>query len=260
MNFSRYGNHVPRCQHIKTNGTQCGCPALRRKRFCYFHSRWRTTRLDLNQALPAPAAIELPVLEDANSIQVALMQVMRLILCRQLDHKTGGLLLYGLQTASSNLRHVDFEPHRKTNIVIDPRSVSENSLDDEAWSPEDFEEEEEEDSVEQELLVEEEKSVEGAASYQGTASAVPPASNNDLGFSPCGEIAPETAAQRRKNAAHGATHGSPATNDQAPEGRQKDLWTEFQSALAGAEQGNWRDLKTVFELAGIYPAKQEARE
>jgi len=268
MNFSEYGIHVPRCQHIKTNGTQCGCPALRRKHFCYFHSRWRTTRLDLNQsgAQPAPAAIELPVLEDANSIQVTLMQVMRLILSRQLDHKTGGLLLYGLQTASSNLRHTDFNHYRKTNIVIDPQSVSENSLDDEAWSPEDFEEEEDEELAEQELLVEEEPAEEqhsevasaavgrdGPSSYQDTAPAAPSASNNDLGFSPSGESNAE-AAQQRKNAAHGASHGSPATNDQA----QKDLWTEFQSALAGAEQRNWRDLKTVFELAGIYPAKAEA--
>jgi hypothetical protein len=290
MNFSEYGTHVPRCQHIKTNVTQCGCPALRRRRFCYFHSRWRTTRLDLNQVQSAPAAIELPVLEDANSIQVALMQVMRLILSRQLDHKTGGLLLYGLQTASSNLRHTDFDHYRKTNIVIDPQSVSENSLDDEAWSPEDFEEEEGEELAEQELLVEEEQPAEeqhsevasaaaiggrdakrdatggaardadgdagrhGSASYQGTASAVPSATNNDLGLSPSGEINPEAVAQRRKNAVHAASHESPATNDQA----QKDLWTQFQSALAGAEQGNWRDLKTVFELAGIYPPKEKA--
>jgi hypothetical protein len=100
----------------------------------------------------------------------------------------------------------------------------------------------------------------GPASYQGTASAVPSATNNDLGFSPRGEIDPEAAAKRRKNAAHGASHGSRANNDQAPQGRQKDLWNEFQSALAGAQQGNWRDLKTVFELAGIYPAKAEAHQ
>jgi hypothetical protein len=28
---------VPRCQHVKVNGTQCGSPALRRRRHCYFH-------------------------------------------------------------------------------------------------------------------------------------------------------------------------------------------------------------------------------
>ncbi len=139
MSFSRYGN-VPRCQHIKTNGTQCGSPALRRRRFCYFHNRWRATHLDLNNAgaLRVTTAVELPVLEDANSIQVALMQVMRLILCRQLDSKTGGLMLYGLQTASSNLSRIDFEHRRKTNIVIDPRNVSANLLGEEAWYAEDF--------------------------------------------------------------------------------------------------------------------------
>jgi hypothetical protein len=67
-----------RCQHIKVNGTQCGSPALRRHQFCYFHHAWRQTR----QAPQASAASQhqaltaaLPLLEDANSIQGALMQV-----------------------------------------------------------------------------------------------------------------------------------------------------------------------------------------
>ena len=155
MSFSQFGNHIPRCQHIKTNGTQCGSPALRRRRFCYFHNRWRATHLDLNRvgALRLTTQVELPVLEDADSIQVALMQVMRLILCRQLDHKTGGLLLYGLQTASLNLRHADFEHRRKTSVVIEPRRVRENGLGDDAWSPKDFAEE----SVEEDIGEEEEQ-------------------------------------------------------------------------------------------------------
>ena len=56
------------------------------------------------RARKARAALDLPVLEDANSIQVALMQVMRLLVSAQIDHKTASLLLYALQTASSNLR------------------------------------------------------------------------------------------------------------------------------------------------------------
>ena len=71
------------------------------------------------------------------------MQVMRLILTRQLDHKTAGLILYALQTASTNLRQVDFDPRHKTDVVIDPRSVAETSVGDGAWAVEDFEEEEE---------------------------------------------------------------------------------------------------------------------
>jgi len=35
-------SNIARCEHIKTNGTQCGSPALRGKHFCYFHKRWAT--------------------------------------------------------------------------------------------------------------------------------------------------------------------------------------------------------------------------
>jgi len=33
---------------------------------------------------------------------------------------------------------------------------------------------------------------------------------------------------------------------------------KLQSALNGAQAGNWRDLKTVFELTGIFPPKDNA--
>jgi len=33
---------------------------------------------------------------------------------------------------------------------------------------------------------------------------------------------------------------------------------ESQSALTGAQAGDWRDLKTVFELTGIFPPKDNA--
>jgi hypothetical protein len=49
--------------------------------------------------------LQLPTLEDANSIQMALMQVMEALLRDQIDNKLAGLLLYGLQIASSNLQH-----------------------------------------------------------------------------------------------------------------------------------------------------------
>ena len=103
--FSLYPHSIPRCQHIKINGTQCGSPALRRNRLCYFHKSWQNSRIVLNadRARRTRAVFDLPLLEDANSIQIALMQVIRLILGGQIDQKTAGLLLYALQTASSNL-------------------------------------------------------------------------------------------------------------------------------------------------------------
>ena len=102
-------NYPNRCQHLKVNGTQCGSPALRRNRFCYFHKLHHEERVELNldrlktARRSRPATIDLPVLEDANSIQVSLMQIMRLIVAGQIDHKTAGLLLYALQTASAVL-------------------------------------------------------------------------------------------------------------------------------------------------------------
>ena len=70
--------------------------------------------LTADRARRGVATFILPVLEDANSIQIALMQVMRLILSGQLDPKTASLLLYALQTASSNLGRTNFEPVIKT--------------------------------------------------------------------------------------------------------------------------------------------------
>src|SRR5580698_2460780 len=149
--MSLYPNSIPRCEHIKVNGTQCGSPALKRNHFCYFHKRWQETRivLNANRARRGRAALDLPVLEDANSIQVSLMQIMRLILSGQMDTKTAGLLLYALQTASSNLSRINFEPAVKTRVVIDPRTVDQTPLGEDPWRREDFEEEEvEEDDCE----------------------------------------------------------------------------------------------------------------
>jgi hypothetical protein len=150
-----YDVHIPRCTHIKTNGTQCGSPALRGRRFCFFHKNWQGQRIALNVQPATPLSFTMPVLEDADSVQVALMQVMRLILAGQLDPKIAGLLLYALQTASLNLRQMKLEPYHRESIVIDPSA--DNGVGDDAWSEEEFEEEEE---AEEEEAEEEEEEAE----------------------------------------------------------------------------------------------------
>ena len=141
---SCYPRSILRCQHIKINGTQCGSPALRGRRLCYFHNRWRQTRIDFNKAgsLHFDDSFELPTLEDADSIQVAIMQVLRLIIARHIDAKTAGLLLYGLQTASINLKQTRLEPDDKRAIVIAPRTIAQNALGDCAWYADEFPEKE----------------------------------------------------------------------------------------------------------------------
>jgi len=137
--MSFYPSNIARCEHIKTNGTQCGSPALRGKHFCYFHKRWRDTRvvLNANRARRSRAVIDMPVLEDANSVQVSLMQIMRLILSGRVEPRTAGLLLYALQTASSNLKRTNFEPHQ-TRVIIDPSTVDQTVLGEDPWRREDF--------------------------------------------------------------------------------------------------------------------------
>jgi hypothetical protein len=131
---------VPRCQHLKVNGTQCGSPALKRNRFCFFHKRFQEEQIKLNcdRVRRTGASFYIPVLEDANSIQVSLMQVMRLLASGQIDAKIAGLLLYSLQTASFNLRHVNFEPFYRQHVVIDRSTIDRTCIDGDQWSASDF--------------------------------------------------------------------------------------------------------------------------
>ena len=68
------------------------------------------------------------------------MQIMQLLLEGQIDQKTAGLLFYGLQIASSNLKHTNFEPETKNEIVIDPKKTAETRLGQPLWKNGDFEE------------------------------------------------------------------------------------------------------------------------
>jgi hypothetical protein len=135
---------VPRCQHIKTNGTQCGSPALRRRRLCYFHRRVveQRARITTDPFLNRP--LDFPVLEDANSVQMALMQVMQGLVAHTIDHKTAGLLLYGLQSAAVNVRNTKFEAYKATDVVIDRDTVHLTAMNGPQWFEEDFDEEESE--------------------------------------------------------------------------------------------------------------------
>lgn len=125
--------HVPRCQHIKVNGVQCGSPALRRRARCFFHERAHFDRelaaSQLTRNGNSQGSFDFPLLEDANSIQIAIMKTIQMLGSGQLDHKTAGLMLYGLQIASSNLRYAKFEPEKPTDVVVDEDTVDLTRLD-----------------------------------------------------------------------------------------------------------------------------------
>ena len=157
-------NYPDRCEHIKVNGVQCGSPALRRNRFCFFHKRFQTERIRLaaDRRRRGVATFTLPVLEDANSIQMAIMQIMRLILTGQIEHKNASLLLYALQTASSNLRNTQFDPLMHS-VILDPRDAAITPLNESAWNDEEFDDEDEEEEEPDEVELAAQKAAEQAA-------------------------------------------------------------------------------------------------
>ena len=130
--------NVPRCQHIKVNGVQCGSPALRRRAHCFFHTRAEHERALAAQDRSGKRTFGFPLLEDANSIQVALMKVIQMLGSGILDHKTAALMLYALQTASANLRHAKFEPEKPTDVVIDEDTVDLTRVEGPQWCVHDF--------------------------------------------------------------------------------------------------------------------------
>lgn len=106
------------CEHIMVNGEFCRALALRGRKYCYFHlvhigRRLRAERVhEIAMAIGGDSSFlptELPLLEDANSIQMALSHVIDDVLHNRLDNRRAGLVLYALQTARSNLANgVDF--------------------------------------------------------------------------------------------------------------------------------------------------------
>jgi hypothetical protein len=101
-----------RCAYIRPNGIPCGSPALRGDQFCYFH--YRISRRHVFTGIPP--------LEDANSVQVAVMEVFRGIFENTIDHKKASLLLYALQTASANLKNVNFWAHQSEMVTELPEA------------------------------------------------------------------------------------------------------------------------------------------
>lgn len=104
----REAHQALRCQHIKLNGKRCAAPALRGRRLCHFHSRaLRPKKLDYS----------LPLIEDATSLQFALMQVIRALQDKAMDPRCCGLMLYSLQIACSNLKRFAEEQPEPRRVV-----------------------------------------------------------------------------------------------------------------------------------------------
>lgn len=97
-------NRAPRCEYEKSNGQLCRAPKVRGQKYCCMHLAMEAAR---------PTKFNLPALEDANSIQVALTKTAQGLVDGTLEEKVATKLAYVLQVAMSNVDKVDFEPEEE---------------------------------------------------------------------------------------------------------------------------------------------------
>jgi hypothetical protein len=107
--------YVPRCRHIKTNGTVCGSPSLRGQEFCYHHHLHQTHHARCHSV--SDACLPLLTVEDTRSVQVALSLVFNSLTSGMIDQALARTLIYGLQVASSNARRLADEEEQPESLV-----------------------------------------------------------------------------------------------------------------------------------------------
>jgi len=251
--------NVRNCTHIKVTGQQCGSPALRGEFFCYFHTRViKGVQQRVDMRLDSMA-----LLEDCEAIQFSIMHVVDGLVKGTLDPTRARLIIQALRIAARNAKNVRFDncyyeedeqkmvrqvpnyarqyliEHPEIGPPIDSKNKNTCSADTPVREPE-------------------------PTAAQREAQAPPAASQQDVSEA---SATAEPAAQRRKNAAHCANREVTIEDDPAPTERKKperetqeeeNELKRVQAAIAGAERGNWRDLRTVFEFAGITEQSKEA--
>src|SRR5206468_1597615 len=106
--------NIPQCNHIKIDGNRCGSPAITGNPGCHFH----------NHIFRERKQFALPPLEDANSVQVAIMEIMLALVEERMDRAKAATLLYACQIAQSNLRNLSLSPKTETEVEKDRDEMS----------------------------------------------------------------------------------------------------------------------------------------
>jgi hypothetical protein len=96
--------NVRSCTHIKVTGVRCASPAMRGEQFCYFHQRMIRGVRTPPQSRLHPIAL----IEDQESLQVALMEVINALMRNSIDLKRATLILRALHIAVKNVRYLKF--------------------------------------------------------------------------------------------------------------------------------------------------------
>ena len=108
------------CTHIKLGGDRCTSPTLAGKTTCQLHTPAKAdTQTPNGSSFPS-----IMPLENAASIQGALMQVIDLLLKDRIDAQKGRIILRCIELASRNLKNLQPAPAKPTVEQHDPEAAS----------------------------------------------------------------------------------------------------------------------------------------
>ena len=110
-------DEAPRCRWVRTDGTSCGSPQMKKHIYCFAHKQMMEARA---------LALSLPALEDANAIQVGIMRIQKALIDDTISTKKAGLLLYSMQLALQNVGQVTFGQVKAEELVRE--TVSEDAV------------------------------------------------------------------------------------------------------------------------------------
>src|SRR5579872_7231865 len=261
--------NVRKCTHIKVTGQQCGSPALRGEFFCYFHTRViKGVQQRVDMQLDSMA-----LLEDCEAIQFSIMHVVDGLVKGTLDATRARLIVQALRIAARNAKNVPFDnccyAQDEQKMVRQVPNYARQYLIEHPEIGPPLDSKNKDSKNKNTCTVHIPVREPEATAPQREAQAPTAEPQQDVS-----EASPtaEPAAQRGENAAHCASPGVTIEDGPAPTERKKperdtqerDTQEEENelkrvlAAIAGAERGNWRDLRTVFEFAGITERSKEA--
>ena len=88
-----------RCAHVRPSGRRCGAPRMRDSTLCFAHLRLAESK---------PETLDLPSLEDANGVQLAIMKLAQWMIDGKIEPAKATKIAYLIQTAANNLGRVNF--------------------------------------------------------------------------------------------------------------------------------------------------------
>jgi hypothetical protein len=97
------------CRHIKEHGLYCGSPALRDRKYCYYHLMERGRRLRRARALSnnQPYRLEIQSLDNPYAVRNALTDIVQALAAGQLDAGIAGKMLYAIQQVTAANRRAE---------------------------------------------------------------------------------------------------------------------------------------------------------